>query len=681
MFKKFLLILLGLIVVILVAVFVLLFTPFGNNILKPQIQNQIDKYSPIPLTLDTFSLGFGSINVVLNSNDDINITSNGTFSLLSQSMDITLNVLLKNPLAKTSPSATPKEFLIENAIKGKISDFEIHTVSNSLDGDFRINTNVINFKPLKIVANIKNLQLESILALIGKKPYAKGKIDIIANIVGDNNMKFNGQALAKINNGEISSKLVKEDFGVVVPNNSFIVNLLGNFDGENVIHKFEFLSNVGNINSNGSTAIKTLNTNSTYNVDISDLAPLTPIIGMPLRGEFRTNGKIVGGAKWINVDGSSDIADSATTYSLSLENYSTPKDVILKIKNLKVEKLLYMLVQPIYANGVLNANADLKNISSGINGDYNHTINGVIDGKVVNSEFDMAMPNTGYKHNANIKFTNGIGKLNADLITDMANLNVKEALINLDSLGVNAPYIINIKDLKKLAFITSKKLKGSLVANGDVVWTPTSLRGSMKSDLFGGNLDVELNNNLVSATIKNMNSLGVLDMLQYPKIFDSAINGALKYDRQTQRGNMEFILSRGSFSNNKLMSILEKTLKFNGTKEVYDSIKLDGSINKRLVTANLKMLSNNTSITSNNATLNLDNDIINANLLLKVQKYELNGILSGKATDPSLKVDTSKLGKNIVDNLIQNPKVQDEIQKIEDRAKDAINKGLGKFFK
>lgn len=681
MFKKFLLFLLGLIIIILLIASILLFTPFGNKILKPQIQNQIDKYSPIPLTLDTFSIGFGNFNIVLNSHDNINITSNGTFSLLSQNIDISLNILLKNPLADSASSDTPKEFLIENIIKGKITDFEIHTMSSSLNGDFRIDTNIIDFKPLKIIANIKNIQVEAILALLGKKQYAKGNIDVIANIVGDNNMKFNGQALAKVSNGEIVPKLVKEDFGIAIPDNSFILNLFANFDGENVIHKLELLSNVGNIHSDGSTAIGTLNTNSTYDVNISDISPLTPIVGIPIRGEFNTSGKLVGGSKWINFDGKSDIANSDTTYSISLEQYVKPKDLVLKIKNLKIEKLLYMLVQPIYVDGLLNANAKLNNIATSINGNYSHNINGEIKGKTIKDEFDVNMPNMNYNHNASIDFINGNGSLNANISTPAANLTINNALVNIDSFGINAPYTIDVKDLKKLVFITGKELKGSLSANGNVIWSPVSLYGSLDSNIFGGNLDVSINNNLVNATIKNMNSLGVLDMLQYPLIFDSTINGDFKYDRQTQIGNLGLILSQGTFKDSKLMSILEKVLNFNGTKEIYNNITIDGTINKKIIKANLNMLSNNTSITSNNATLNLDNDNINANLLLKIQKYELSGVLSGKATNPNLKIDTSKINKILVDKVMENPKVQEGVQKLEDRAKDIINKGLGGLFK
>ena len=673
MFKKILLFLLGLIVIVLVAAFVLLFTSFGNDFLKPHLQAQIDKRSPIPFVLDVFSLRFGSFDIALKSGDDMNITSNGTFSLFSQNMDIALNISLKNPMLKNSPNATPKEILIENMIRGKINNFEINTLSNSLKGEFRIDTNIVDFKPTKIIANIKDLELESVLALLGEKPYATGEVDIVANIIGDNNLKFNGQALAKVNNGKISQDLVKKDFGIDLPANSFMINLLANFDDTNIAHKFELISNAGNINSTGNTIIKTLRTDSTYDINMSDLSLFTPVVGMPLRGEFRTNGKVIGDAKWMNIDGKSDIAQSATSYSVSLQNYVNLKDIMLKIKNLKVEKILYMLHKPIYANGLLNANANLGNISSGVSGDYDHTIDGSINSKVMKSEFDMNMQDDmKYNHQANIKFKDGAGTLNADLITNAAILNIKNALVNVTSLGVNAPYTIEINDLKQLAFITSKELKGSLSAYGDVVWTPISLRGSMKSDLFGGKLDAELNNNLLSATITNMNSLFVLDMLQYPKIFDSAINGNLKYDRQTQMGNMNFILSKGTFTQNKLMSILEKTLKFDGTKEIYNNIKIDGVINKTLVNANLNMQSNNTSITSNNATLNLENDNLNADLLLKVRKYELAGILRGNAKNPNLRIDTGKLGRDIVDNVIKSPKVQEEVKKIEDKAKDAL---------
>ncbi|RAX54685.1 hypothetical protein CCY99_02675 [Helicobacter sp. 16-1353] len=694
--KKFFIGLLFLIIIILVVVFVLLFTSFGNNILKPHIQSQIDKYSPIPISLDVFNLRWGSFTLELNSQSNINITSNGTFSLIGQDIDAILNIKIANPSnikeLATAGVNLQNDFLIENVIRGKFTNIEIDTKSNIANGNLRIVTTIANFKPTKIIADLEKLQVDELLAVVGKKPYVSGEINANANIVGDENLQFTGQALAKISSGTVSTNLVKQDFNIAVPSTTFTVNLLANFDGTNIIHKLEFLSNIGNINSNGNTIIKTLKTNSTYDVDIADLSPFTPFVGMPLRGSFRTDGKIIGNAKWMNVEGKSDFAASNTMYSVSFEQYTKPKDALITIKNLRIEDVLYMLVKPIYSKGLLNANLDFKGISSAINGNYSHTLNGNIQKNVIKNEFDINLNNNlSYTHKANATFSNGNGLINADILTELANLNVKNAVLNISNLSLNAPYTLDVLDLKKLAFITPKELKGSIHANGEIKWTPTSLYADLKSDIFGGNLDAHLNNNIASIMIKNMNSTGILDMLQYPQFFKSNINGDIQYDTQTQQGKMEMILNQGSFTENKLTNLIQNLLKFDTTKEVYNNIKIDGTIDKKLITADLNMLSNNTSVTSKDAKIDIENDNINANLVLKVQNYELGAIVSGKIANPNIKLDTKKLGQDILKNLKSNKKVQEQKEKIEtkieeqkqqlqDKAKDALQKGLDKLF-
>lgn len=686
--------LLILIIVLLVVVFVLLFTSFGNNIIKPYVQNQINKYSPIPMSLDKFTLRYGSFDFKLSSQNNINITSNGTFSLISQDIDAILNINIANPsnIKELTSSGVnlQNNFLIKNVIRGKIKNIEINTTSNIANGNLRIDTTIANFSPTKILANLENLQIDSLLAIVGQKPYASGKINANVNVKGDDKLQFTGQATAQINNGEVSPRLVKQDFGITIPSTTFVVNLLANFDGTNIVHKLEFLSNVGNITSNGNTLISALKTNSTYNINIGDLSPFTPFVGMPLRGQFRTDGMIIGNAKWMNIEGNSDFASSDTSYSISLEQYTKPKDALISIKNLRIEDVLYTLIKPIYAKGLLNANIDFKGISTAINGNYSHTISGNIQRNVIKNEFDMNLgENVAYKHHATATFSDGNGLINADMLTDIANLDIENAVLTLSKLSLNAPYTLKVPNLKKLAFITPKELKGQINANGTIKWKPDSLYGDLKSNIFGGNLDMTLNNNIVNMMIKNMNSLGILDMLQYSQFFASNVNGSVKYDIETQRGNMDLILNQGTFVANKLTKLIQNLLKFDVTKEVYDNIKVDGTIDKKLINANLNMTSNNTKISSNDAKLNIQKDNIDADLLLKVQNYELGAIVSGKISDPNIRLDTKKLGNDLLKNIMQNKKVQEQQEKIksnlneqlQDKAKDAIKKGLEQLFK
>ncbi|RDU64671.1 hypothetical protein [Helicobacter sp. MIT 14-3879] len=694
--KKFFMWLFAIIVVILLLLFILLFTSFGNSILKPYIQAQIDKYSPIPATLDVFSLRFGSFEVELNALNSINVSSSGTFSLFSQNIDGILNINLKNPsnIKQLEGINLSDNFLIENIIRGKINDFVINTSSNIADGVFKIDTQITSFSPKKIFANISNVKIESLLNIIGQKPYATGVLNIKADIDGDSNMNFTGSADAEVVNGNVSKSLVKKDFKIDIPNTNFITNLNIAFNGKEANHKLSFLSNVGNISSNGSTIINGLKTNSAYRIDIKDLSPLTPFAGIPLRGNFRTNGKIVGNSTWLNIDGVTDFASSDTSYSISLEGYVKPKDALVTIKNLKIEDILYTITQPIYAKALLNAKINLKEISSFISGSYNHNIKGSIQENAIKQNFDLdILNNIPFSHNADIVFNKGIGSIDSSILSDIININISKAILNLDSLHLEAPYDINIKDLKKLAFVTSKELKGSLEAKGKVKYNKLGLLyADMKSDIFSGSFDAKLNRNIIDMNLTNISSLGVLDMLQYPQFFNTDINGNVKYDILTQKGNLELLASNGSFTKNKLMDLLNSTIRFDATKEVYDSIKITGDIDKKIINGNLNMTSNNTSLTSKNAKIDLDRDNINAYLTLKIKNNSLGASISGKVSDPKVSLDTKKLANDLIKNIISNDKVQEQKQKLEekldeqkgkinDKINNVISNGLNKLFK
>lgn len=680
--KKVLLWILGVVLVIFIVAFVLLFTPFGNGILKPYIQKQIDKYSPVTVKLEVFKLRFSNFDIEIEALDSITISANGTYSLFSQSIDGILNILIKNPkdIKELSAVQLNDNFLIENIVRGKFSDFSVWTKSNIADGDIDINTQIVDFTPVKILANIQNLKLESMLNLIGQKPYTSGIFNLKADIVGDTNLNFTGAASAEISKAKFSESLIKKDFNIKIPNTTdFVVNLNASFDGKDVKHTFNFLSQIGNITSSGSTIISELKTNSSYDINIVDLSPFSPLAGMPLRGSFRTNGKIQGNETWLNIDGKSDFASSNTTYSLSLEGYTKPKDALVTIKNLKVDEVLYMLVMPIYAKATLEAKIDLKQISSGISGDYSHTLKGDLQRSVLRKEFDLTPPNDiAFNHTANATLNKGIGELNANVVSDLAAVSVNKAKFIISDLSLNAPYKIIISDLKKLAFITSKELKGNVIANGDIKYNQNKLYADLKSDIFGGKLTASLDRNIADIRLMDIKATSVLDMLQFSQFFDTNVNGKIRYDIFTQKGAMDFMASNGHFMQNQLADLLKNLLNFDVTKEMYDSIKIDGKIDKKVVNANLNANSKNTTLSSKNASLDFEKDTINAYLNLKINKDELGAKINGKMSSPSISIDAQKAVQTILNKVLSNKKVQETTDKAKEKVEQKIGESLDK---
>lgn len=680
--KRALLWILGIIVVIFIIAFVLLFTPFGNGILKPYIQKQINKYSPIEAKLEVFKLRFSSFDIEINALDNITINANGSYSLLGQNIDGVLNILIKNPknIKELSAVQLSDNFAIENIIRGKFSDFAIWTKSNIADGNIDITTQIVDYSPAKILANISNLKLESMLNLIGQKPYVSGVFNLKADIVGDADLNFTGAANAEISKAKFSESLIKKDFNIKIPSTTdFVVNLNASFDGKDAKHTFNFLSQIGSITSNGSTIISELKTNSSYNINIVDLSPFSPLAGMPLRGSFWTNGKIQGNSTWLNIDGKSDFASSNTTYSVSLEQFSKPKDALVTIRNLKVDEVLYMLIMPIYTKSTMDAKIDLKQISNGISGTYSHNIKGNIQRSVLKKEFDLNPPNDiGFNHTANATLSKGSGELNANIVSDLAEMSVNKAKFNISDLSINAPYKFIVSDLKKLAFVTSKELKGNIIANGDVKYSGKKLYADLKSDIFGGNLTATLDRNIADIKLVNIKAANVLDMLQFSQFFDTNVNGKIRYDIVTQKGIMDFMANNGHFTQNQLADLLKNIVKFDITKELYESIKIDGKIDKKVVNANLNATSKNTSISSKNASLDFERDSIDAYLNLKINKDELGAKVNGKMSSPNISIDAKKAVQTIINKVLDNKKVQDATQKAKDKVEQKIGENLNK---
>lgn len=684
--KKFFIWLLVIIVLILLLLCGLLFTPVGNGILKPYIQKEIDKYSPIPITLNVFELGFSSFHFELSSMSNINISSNGTFSLFSQSIDGILNINIKS-LANIKQLEgvnvnLDNNVLIENVIRGYFNDLTINTRSKLAGGKLAISAEIKNFILSNIIANINDVKIDSLLRIAGEKPYASGILNVLANVNSNDNTNFTGKVETTIKDGIISSSLIKKDFDIDTPNTNFIINLISNFNGRSIHHKLDFMSNIGNIKSTGETLIDGFKTSSTYDINIDNLSPLSPLAGIPLKGSFETNGRIVGNSVWLNIDGATNFASSNTAYSISLEKYSKPKDALITIENLKIEDLLKTFVQPAYASGILNAKIDLKNISSAVNGTYTHTISGSLRKNTINQEFDFDLNNDlGFRNTTNAIFTSGIGKINSTTNSDIANVEVSNAILNTNDMSLEAPYDLIIPDLKKIAFVTGKELKGRVDATGLIKYADSNLYANIKSNILGGSFDAKLYKNIIDMNLLNANSMDLLDMLQYPKIFETTINGKVKYDMLTQKGTLNLFANNGHFAQNKLMTLLNSILKFDATKEIYDNITIDGDINKKQVTADLNMNSNNTTISSKNAQIDIDKNTINAYLTLKVKNDELGANITGDINNPNVSLDTKKLATDLIKNVMGNEKVQEQREKIEEKINDTISNGLNKLFK
>lgn len=676
----------GIVVGLLLLVYVLVFSPIGNFIFKPVVQSQIDKYSPVPLTLSTFSVGLTGLEIVIKNEPKLEITLKGDYNLFTLNIDTALNVNASDISLFDEVAGMPLSgaFVLEASAKGKVfGALSAQAHSNIAKSKTDIKVELQNLNPLKIYADIAHLELAEVLAMIGQKPYVEGVLSLDADIVGNENMEFSGKNILEIKQGDFSQRLIAKDFGIQVPKTTFTIRQESIFDKKGIKQDFVFDSNVGKIKLSSTSNIESFDTKGVYSIVLSDISAFTPLLGMKVRGALRTEGSIEGGLENILIAGKTDIADSASTYSASIVKSALAK-VRFDTQNLRIEKLLYMIYQPQYISASVGGKAEAWDFDKGISTQANFSLKGVTSNPVIKKEFDLDMPNTPFSANLNAKLDKGVGNANLIFDSNLARLNVPNIAIDLHKGAYSSPYSAILPDLKKLKFATKIELVGKFEANGDFALSE-NLKATFHTKSLGGNVDAELNGDNFNAKIKEVDLDSVLSMAQIQKVFSSKVNGDLVYNTASEKGTLKARLDNGRFLKNQLTDALKQYAKFDATGLVFNNISLNSDINKMVLNSALNMQSGDFSLSGQNIITDLEKSTINAKLKTTLKKDTLGIKLSGNLTSPKVELDLGELLKSRLGNEVQKS-VGKELEKtldkhIDEGTKKEIGNTLKKFFR
>ena len=676
----------GIVVGLLLLVYVLVFSPIGNFIFKPVVQSQISKYSPVPLTLSTFSVGLTGLEIVIKNEPKLEITLKGDYNLFTLNIDTALNVNASDISLFDEVAGMPLSgaFVLEASAKGKVfGTLNAEAHSNIAKSKTDIKVELQNLNPLKIYADIAHLELAEVLAMIGQKPYVEGVLSLDADIVGNENMEFSGKNILEIKQGDFSQRLIAKDFGIQVPKTTFTIHQESIFDKKDIKQDFVFDSNVGKIKLSSTSNIESFDTKGVYSIVLSDISAFTPLLGMKVRGALRTDGSIEGGLENILIAGKTDIADSASTYSASIVKSALAK-VKFDTQNLRIEKLLYMIYQPQYISASVGGKAEAWDFDKGISTQANFSLKGVTSNPVIKKEFDLDMPNTPFSANLNAKLDKGVGNANLIFDSNLARLNVPNIAIDLHKGAYSSPYSAILPDLKKLKFATKIELVGKFEANGDFALSE-NLKATFHTKSLGGNVDAELNGDNFNAKIKEVDLDSVLSMAQIQKVFSSKVNGDLVYNTASEKGTLKARLDNGKFLKNQLTDALKQYAKFDATGLVFNNISLNSDINKMVLNSALNMQSGDFSLSGQNIITDLEKSTINAKLKTTLKKDTLGIKLSGNLTSPKVELDLGELLKSRLGNEVQKS-VGKELEKtldkhIDEGTKKEIGNTLKKLFR
>jgi hypothetical protein len=644
-------ILLGLLVGIIAIVYVVVFTSVGNKLLKHTIESKIQEQTKLDSKLEIFSLGISNFEIKLVLNENNTIYLKGNYSLFSQSFDILYKIKLQElktlkPLTSTQLNG---QFRTDGTLKGDMAFLTLDGKSDVASSATTYHIELTEFNPTSIIAKITDAKLHELLAIGGQKKYASAIINLDVNFKDITQHKLDGDVTLKTKNGKLNSFLMLSDFNVTIPKTTFTMNFDVNLKGDEVKYKYDFTSNLFKILSSGKVIPEPLKTDLIYSLNVKELAVLKPIIGADVRGDFKLNGSVKGDTKNMIVDSTSDLASSDTTFTLVLKDLK-PSSVVANIKNLKLQKLLYMLNQPHYTDGTFSMNADIKNLDvDNLQGNINTSIeNALIDSQYMTNEYNFtsAMPQTTF----NIQTST---KLNADIIdskvnfsSNIASMDVKSVKFNMKDSSLTGDFIAILPDLDKFFFVTNQHMRGAISINGDIK-KAKDLDLNIHTKVAGGNIDAKLHNDDLTATLNKVKTLELLDMLMYPTVFKADLDAKVNYNLAHSKGKMDGQLVDGKFTENKLFNLVKDYAKLDLYKENFKG-DVSAVIDKENIIASLDLKSLQASIKTKDTKLNTKTLVIDSRVELNINKNEVGATITGDINKPKVKLDVSDVIKHKV---------------------------------
>ena len=637
----------GFLALVVGAVYFLAFTASGNAILQPVIEEKINESTKLNVTLRTFTLRISEFEILLELDAQNSVHAKGTYELLAQSFDANYNVKLEKleNLEKLTQTKLLGNFRTHGTATGDMAFAKIDGVSDVGFSDTSYHVELTDLNPTSIIAKIQNADVATLLELGGQKPYAEAKLNVDVNFKNITPHELDGDILLATTNGLLNTKLLNKDLNLSIPKTEFSMNLDAVLKDDDINYKYILNSNLAKLSSDGKIIPEPLQVDVKYGVDVQELAVLKPITNADVRGAFKLNGTVKGNKEMMTLNGFSDVASSHTVFSAVLQDFKATS-LQAQMKNLHLAKVLHMVKQPHYADGVFDLDVMMSSLEAGkLKGTVKSNIkNGLLDSKYITKmqKFKTQMPRTTFTLATTTELNADIADTKVNLNSSLAKLDIKQARVNLKDGSIVSDYTTTIKDLDKLYFVVERHLKGSFVGTGEFKKKDENTEVTMHSDIAGGTMDVKMYNEDLKADLKSIQTIDALTMLLYPPIFKSSLNGTLKYNTTAKKGDFRGSLVDGKFEQNTAFSLMKQYAKIDMYKENFKG-DVTADINKEIVLASFDLLSNTSSIKTVNTKINSDTNMINSKIDIVANKHPLSVMLTGDKSKPKVTVDTKAL--------------------------------------
>ncbi len=662
------------IILVIGSIYGVLFTKTGNDFIASYIENKVNnEQNDVKLKVNKFELTFNTMVFNATIDDNSNIDISGDLQLFKKIVDLKYDIKVKE-LANLENLINQKlngPFNTSGIFKGNEKSALIEGVSDIASSETTYKINLIDFEPSNIDFLLKDAKIVDLLKLVNQPVYASGIVNVKGKINNARQNQLDGIVTANISRGKLINDVINKELNQNIASRiGFKSDVEAKLIGDKIELKSDLITSLADVFAHNSVVdLKTNKITSDYKINVKNLSKLQGVIGTKLNGKFILEGNLIVDNGNINLDGKSDIFESNTSYDLKVID-SIPQDVNFKIENAKIDKLLHMLNEPVYAVGDLKVTGNIPNANiDTLKGTINTTIsNGKLINEVVNTVFKQNLKkDVSFSGDISTSLVPNKAITNSKLQTSLANLTTNETIFDFKDGALSSDYILNVPSLEKLKDFTGTKMRGKVNVSGELFTKAGSLSLTGDSNVVGGKLNFNLKNDNLKASLKGAQIKDVTHMLYYPEVFDSKTDLDLDYNMLLSKGKLSGSLLSGHFLPNDFSSLVNQLAKFDLTKEVYETVKINSDINNMVLNTIINMKSKNTTIDVTNSILNLEKNSIDAKIKGKIKTTEFGVNVKGSTSNPKISIDTKGLLKE---------QVNKQIEKNKDKIKEKLDKAL-----
>lgn len=649
-----------------------LFTKTGNEYVASYIKEKIDnKEKNILLTINKFELTTQDLifNALINDNSLINIA--GKFSLFGGEIDLKYDLKIKelSNLQNLLGLSLNGEFNTNGTLKGTKESSTIQGNSNVAKSDTFYNFTLEDFDLKNGLFFIKNAKAEDLLNLVNMPKYVSGIVDIKGDIKNLDMSNLDGKIDISYDKGFLQTKIINKEFNQNI--NSLIplksdINIVLN--GDKIDIKSNLISSVVEVFINKTVYdMDKKEGKSDYKIEVKNLNVLEQIINKKLNGNFMTKGVVDYKENTLFVDGDSNIAEGYTKYNFKVEN-AILKDLIFSVENVKIDKLLAMLNEPVYALGKLSINGKISSTQKeNLDGEI---VSKIQEGKTINEVLNTVYnqkltQNIDFDFNVKTKLIPNQIISKVVINSSVANLNMSELIYDLKENLTKGDYLLKIADLSKLNDISFSKMRGSLDVGGKIKTKEDSLTLEGISKIAGGVLEFTLKNDKLKANIKDINSKDFAYMFTYPQFFESKVDGDIDYNLLLKKGKMGLVFDNGHFVENQFTNLIKEFGKYDISKDIYKTFNVQGEIDQKVLKSTFSLKNENTQIDMVKSTIDFENNTIDSNIKIKIKDKEFGIGVLDSLENPTVILDSKDFLKSKLDRTQQ--KIEDKLNKLLDK--------------